>query len=117
MTKKLLVIGAYEAVYQNPIELRAGEFLWLSGKSDNWEGHVWLWAKSFEDGREGWVPDSLIVATASGRTTIRSDYSAVELSCRKGELVTRLDATHGWTLCQAESGEQGWIPDNCLQYV
>ncbi|MGI9364613.1 MAG: SH3 domain-containing protein [Rhizobiaceae bacterium] len=38
------------------------------------------------------------------------------MSCRKGELVTRLDATHGWTLCQAESGEQGWFPDNCLQH-
>lgn len=115
MTKKLLVIVAYEACYENPIELRAGDLLTLTGKRDNWEGHVWLWAKSSRDGREGWVPDNLIVAITSDKATIRSDYSAKELSCQKGQLVTRLDATHGWTLCQAGNGKLGWVPDHCLQ--
>jgi len=104
------VTAAWTASYDDPIALKAGEPLILTGRADIWEGgHRWLWAVA-PDGREGWVPDSLV---APGDRA-RRDYSAAELTVETGQRVEALDATHGWTLCRAEDGAEGWVPDGHL---
>ncbi len=102
------VTDAWQASYDDPVRLRAGEAVVLSGREDLWDGHRWLWGRD-PAGREGWLPDSLIEAGRALR-----DYSAMELSCRPGEVLDALEETHGWVLCRNASGAEGWVPRRCL---
>ena len=102
--RALVAEAAWRASYDDPIRLRAGECLTLTGRDDLWDGHRWLWAQA-GDGRQGWVPDTLV---ADGRAA--EEYSARELSCDAGEAVTGLRATHGWVWCSNAAGAEGWIP-------
>ena len=99
---------AHAASYANPIEVAKGQPVTLTSREDIWDGHRWLWAVS-EDGREGWVPDSLVTGTA--RNPVAScDYSAIEITCTAGETVEFLSQTHGWAWCRKSDGSEGWLP-------
>ncbi|MFQ6549836.1 SH3 domain-containing protein [Aestuariibius sp. 2305UL40-4] len=106
MSEKRRVTRTWTASYPDPISITAGARLDLTGKTDDWGGHIWLWAIA-PDGREGWVPDTL--PDDEGRA--RRDYSARELTCTEGDILLALDRTHGWTLCRSTSGAEGWVPD------
>ncbi|MCB2129054.1 MAG: SH3 domain-containing protein [Rhodobacteraceae bacterium] len=102
------VVEAWHAAYEDPIVLKAGEEFWLSDKTDNWDGHLWLWARN-QAGKEGWIPDSLVRRSA-GRTYATIGFSATELTCRNGEVLTASLELNGWALCQAAGGSIGWVP-------
>ena len=34
------VVADWDAAYDDPILLKEGEELWLTGKTDNWDGYV-----------------------------------------------------------------------------
>lgn len=85
----------------------------LTGRRDIWEGHQWLWAIA-SDGREGWIPDNLVVED-NGTTIANRDYSAIELSVGVGEFVNTGESTHGWVWCRNKSGAEGWVPLRCLK--
>jgi hypothetical protein len=105
---KLRVIEDWQATYADPIRLAAGDMLYLTGREDNWDGHIWLWARSL-DGLEGWVPDN-VICEAEGRHVAKGDYTAAELTCRRGQVLTAKKETHGWVFCIAEGGAAGWVP-------
>jgi SH3-like domain-containing protein len=107
------VIADWEASYENPIALAVGDEVWLSGKIDNWDGHVWAWAKD-RTGREGWIPDNL-AEDVGDRTYARSSFSAQELTCQSGEKLDGIDKTHGWVLCRNADGLVGWVPSRNLR--
>lgn len=46
------VIEDWHASYVDPIRLVAGELVHLTGRQDNLDGHIWLWARS-DAGLEG----------------------------------------------------------------
>ncbi|WP_316015238.1 SH3 domain-containing protein [Roseobacter sp. HKCCA0434] len=100
------VIADWTASYADPIRLRAGEAVRLTGREDIWDRHRWLWAEAGE--RVGWVPDDLV---ARGRAL--RDYSALELTVKAGEEVEAGPAQHGWRWCSGARGE-GWVPEWCL---
>ena len=102
------VIESHSATYLDAIAFRAGDPIVLSGKIDVWDGHRWLWATG-PDGKAGWVPDSF-VASGHGKTCAARDYSAAELTCRAGEILTASAEVHGWAWCRSDSGRQGWVP-------
>ena len=115
MPRRYCVSADWTATYADPITLEAGDPVSLSGRSENWDGHTWLWASN-EAGKEGWIPDSLI-RSADGAHTATKAYSAVELSCRTGETVIGVEQTHGWVLCRSEDGATGWVPKKNLELV
>ena len=98
----------WTATYHDPISIRRGEPVTLTGREDMWHGHRWLWAVA-RDGREGWVPDSLIDGDRA-----RQDYSAMELTCRAGDRLVTGASNHGWTWCTNPVGREGWVPEECL---
>lgn len=98
----------WQASYPDPIRFSAGEALCLTGRQEEWDGHLWLWARA-PDGREGWVPDTIARRTAAG-CIAGADYSAAELTCRSGERLTGESETHGWVFCRAPDGRTGWVP-------
>lgn len=101
------VLADWTASYDDPLRVAAGEAVALSGREELWDGHRWLWAEA--GGREGWVPDDLVVEGRALR-----DFDARELTVRAGEAVTVLTRTHGWVLCRAGDGRVGWVPERCL---
>ncbi|RVT84480.1 hypothetical protein DXV76_12415 [Rhodobacteraceae bacterium CCMM004] len=109
---RLAVRKPWTASYPDPLTVRAGEALTLTGRQEMWEGHLWLWARG-PDGREGWVPDTLPDAEGRAGTA----YSATELTCAPGDTVTALDRTHGWVRCRAADGTEGWVPETHLAPV
>lgn len=112
MPHHLTVIKPHTASYADPIVVRQGQPLELSGRVDVWDGHRWLWAAA-PDGREGWVPDNLVAGPEARSVAVR-DYSAMELTCASGERLERLAETHGWVWCQNATGEKGWVPLRCF---
>ncbi|MDD7973904.1 SH3 domain-containing protein [Roseinatronobacter alkalisoli] len=98
----------WHATYVNPIRFEAGEALYLTGRQDNWDGHMWLWAKA-ANGLEGWIPDTIVSKTNAGFVAIE-DYTAAELTCRTGQVVRGEKETHGWVFCRLQDGSAGWIP-------
>ena len=54
------VSTSYKAQYSDPIAFEPGDLLTLTGRSDNWNGNTWLWAVASKDGREGWIPLTLL---------------------------------------------------------
>jgi hypothetical protein len=109
-----VVVEDHNATYSDPIAVRAGDPIILSGAKDHWDGHLWLWAEG-PDGRSGWVPDT-IVEQINGKTCAARHYSAAELTCRKGEVVQVTEETHGWAWCCLETDQQGWVPLRNLGY-
>ena len=102
------VIADWTASYADPLQLAAGAPVQLTGRAERWDGHLWLWARA-GDGREGWIPDSLVRQGASG--PVASDaYAATELTCRAGEVVSAARAIHGWVWCRTATGRAGWVP-------
>lgn len=102
------VMKGHQASYQDPIRVKQGDAVSLTGREDVWDGHRWLWAVA-ADGREGWIPDDLIVEDGEPPRAAR-DYSAVELTCRAGESVEVRYETHGWGWCRNSAGREGWVP-------
>ena len=76
LPSRIFVIIAHVKSYADPIAAKKGDVVTLSGKTDIWDGHRWLWAAA-PDGREGWVPDGLIEAASPQKAN--RDYSAEEL--------------------------------------
>ena len=113
---KYRVIESWTATYADPIRIEAGQQLSLSGETYDWDGNLWLWAKSAADGKEGWIPDDL-PEERDGKVVSRETFSAIELTCVAGETVEGDVARHGWVWCKAEDGRLGWVPAKHLEAV
>lgn len=102
------VITDYQAVYPDPITMRAGEALEMSGKEDNWNGWIWVWCTN-QQGKSGWVPKGYVEQTG---TTVRArfDYEARELSVSVGEELIVEKEESGWMWCTNVHGKSGWVP-------
>jgi len=112
---RFIVVKDWVATYANPISISAGEQVELTGRQEDWDGHIWLWAKS-ADGLEGWIPDSLFDI---GKTLhlAKDDYTAVELSCQTGQVLSGIKETHGWVYCRSADGRLGWVPRRNLEQL
>ena len=109
---RVIVVEGWEASYDEPIAVTAGEVLELTDRTESWDGHTWIWAAA-PDGREGWVPDDLPEACAA-QFVAAYDYTAAELTCAAGEELTCSRETHGWSWCESAAGEAGWVPSGNL---
>ena len=102
------VTADHEASYPDPISIKQGDVLELSGEEYDWDGHLWLWAINTQ-GKTGWIPDTLASHTADG-CFAKKDYSAKELTCVTGQVLESFDTTHGWAWCRSQDGNEGWVP-------
>lgn len=113
MPNRYRVIAGWKATFKDPITLKAKDVVLVNGKTDTWEGHLWVWARN-NRGKEGWVPDTLI-ETIDGEHYAKDGFSAAELTCNVGEILVGLDETHGWILCRSKTGLEGWVPARNLE--
>ena len=108
------VVADHEASYPDPIIVRRGDFIFPTDRTEEWDGHLWIWAAAGV--REGWVPDDLIEQEReTGPARAAYDYSALELSITAGETVAALGERHGWVWCVNDEGDEGWAPARALE--
>jgi len=103
-----LATGSHASIFPNPVKIKVGEQFQLSGKADNWDGYIWLWAKT-TNGQEGWVPNDLPV-DKNQKTLAAYNYSAFELDVEAGEKICVLKESHGWAWYANSGGLEGWVP-------
>lgn len=102
------VVADYQQVYPDPIAVRAGERVTLTGREDNWHASIWVWGID-PRGKEGWLPRDAVVQHGD-HAVARYDFDARELTVSAGEQVTVERAESGWLWCVNGQGRQGWVP-------
>lgn len=108
-----MVMEAYPRPYETPIEADQGEVIQpLTGGSMQTDFMGWTWCIA-NDGRAGWVPNGWCEPSADGWKLLR-DYSALEHSVRRGDRLRLIFSESGFVFCEADSGEQAWLPDAVL---
>lgn len=109
-----VAVADYERPYPDPIVVRAGDLVLLDAERTRQTDFMgWTWCRG-PDGREGWVPNGWIIRDAEG-WRMRRDFSALELSVRKGDRVTLDFSESGFVFGRHATGEAGWLPDAVLR--
>ena len=61
--------------------------------------------------------ESMLKAADQPETEVVEDYSAVEISVKKGDVVVSLRPLGGWHWSKKMDGSVGWIPDYVLEQI
>jgi hypothetical protein len=104
------VVREYMAQYPDPITVREGDRVQVGTDDPEYPG--WWWCTG-PDGRAGWVPEQLLRREGQEGFMLR-DYTARELSVRRGAEVTVGEAMSGWVWAATADGLAGWIPMRCI---
>lgn len=110
-----VVSTAWEATYPHPLAGRERERVEATDRVEDWRetpGWRWRWCRDGH-GREGWVPDALLVVHGT-EATFREDYDARELTVAVGARLAVKRELAGWALCHTSDGARGWVPLECL---
>jgi len=102
----------FEIDYRRPLRLSKGDPVTVGKADTTWPG--WRWVTGF-DGESAWMHESMLEMETADRARAREDYSANELSVRRGERVDALREVEGWRWCRKADGEEGWIPSYTLR--
>jgi hypothetical protein len=108
-----VAVREYARSYDDPIAVAAGiEVVPDPERSAATDISGWVWCKS-PDGREGWVPEGWL-EQKDGRSVLKRDFSALELSVRPGDRIELILSESGFAYGRTAAGEQGWVPDGVL---
>jgi hypothetical protein len=113
------VTTPWEAIYSNVVAAQAGERVEATARQADWRenpGWIWRWCRD-SHGREGWVPEALLMVVNEGEATLSEDYDASELTVAAGTRVTVEREMAGWALCHTTdqtTPARGWVPLECL---
>jgi hypothetical protein len=103
----------YTVVDRSPLHIQAGDTVTVGPRDKSWPGWIWV---STQDGRGSYVPEDILEMDGT-RASIRTAFSARDLSVKSGEAVTALREISGWLWCRNASGEEGWLPEFVLRPV
>lgn len=108
------VLSDYRAPYDDPIQFQAAEIIEIDDqKKTSYPG--WVWGTN-QLGKSGWVPDQYLIRQATTAKTL-CDYNAIELTVKTGELVCLHKRQSGFVWASNQSGQEGWIPEDILEYL
>lgn len=108
-----VVVREYARPYDDPIAVAAGdEVVPDPERSAATDILGWIWCKA-SDGRGGWVPEGWL-ERKDGRSFLKRDFSALELSVRLGDRIELILSESGFVYGRTTAGEQGWVPDGVL---
>ena len=96
----------YTAQYADAIEFAAGVKIRVERGDSEFPG--WYWCR-IESGKEGWVHQSFLAATA-GDTVSTRDYCGREITVVEGECAVVVSILDGWAWVKLDDGRAGWIP-------
>ena len=89
---RAVVLETYAVQYPDPIKVAAGAAVTVMRRDDRFTR--WLWCRA-ADGREGWVPETILTATAPGPASVTEAYEATEVPVQEGTPVDILKEFDG----------------------
>lgn len=109
--KQYLVIENHTSEYPEPITFAKGAPLTKGEKYEGPEGwDNWLFCET-PGQKGGWVPEQIIEIVNDKTARALEDYTARELTVRKGDVLLGTRTLNGWVWCKsADSLESGWVP-------
>ena len=107
---KRVVQTPHKASFDVALAFSAGDRLTVEDRETEWEG--WLWCVG-ADGIGSWVPAAYIERDGAHGVASR-DYDATELTVAAGDVLTAHYEEAGWAWCTTATGENGWVPAECL---
>jgi SH3-like domain-containing protein len=103
---RLRALKPWRATYDPALAVAAGDRVTPGRLDDAYPG--WQWVVN-SGGLGGWIPAAIL---EGDRITIAFDTT--ELTVAPGDRLKPLDHRLGWTRCQTQDGQTGWVPDHCL---
>lgn len=104
-----LVIEPYKSPYPSPIIFHAGEEVTVSKEfQDDPEWKDWVWCEG-QFGNKAWAPKQFLEIEAK-RGVFLTEYNALELSVRNGEVLKVHEIVNGFTMAERSDGKIGWVP-------
>ncbi len=109
------VLKNWTQSYDPALKVARGDRVRAIKKDDHgWQG--WVWCTS-DNGLSGWLPVQVFDTLRMGETNcVTKDFDTKELTVKTGETLTITDRLNGWSWCENEQSQKGWVPDNCLEY-
>lgn len=101
----------YTVVDRSPLHLQYGDTVTAGPRDKSWPGWIWV---TTADGRGSYVPED-ILDYDTDVPTVRTAFSARDLSVTQGETVTALREVKGWLWCRNAAGQEGWLPEFVLR--
>lgn len=124
MEQRYAVSKKWEQSYPDPIVLRKEDRVIIDFSVENttpgWDN--WLWCIS-ADGLTGWVPAQILtvintITDDKKEAVVSADYSAIELTVEKGEILIGTTVLNGWVWCRHQNrAVEGWVPSDNLQLI
>lgn len=111
MNNAAVVIRDYTSAYPAPIVLKKASTAVISHCDLEYPGWVWIKPAS---GKAGWAPQQIFTHLNANEVVCLEDYTAHELSVRSGEIITVMKSLNGWYWALNDSGEFGWLPEECV---
>jgi len=96
-----------------PLCAGVGDRLLFERRPTEWKG--WLWCTNGR-GLKGWVPEDW-VSLEGDNCRMKRDYTSLELTVRKGEVLVVKETESGWAWAEDSDGCEGWVPLGCLEKV
>jgi hypothetical protein len=109
-----VVIRNYTSAFPDPISIKKSSTAVISHCDLEYRGWVWITLLS---GKAGWAPQQIFAPLSANEVICLEDYTAHELSVRSGEKITVIKSLNGWYWALRNSGEYGWVPEECVSIL
>ncbi len=110
---KWLVISDHTEEPSEPLCVRAGDLLRFERCPTKWQD--WIWCTD-RRGHTGWVPEGWVLIRGD-TCKMKRDYTSLELTVCRGEVLVVHETESGWAWAEKLSGEKGWVPLECLKQL
>nr|WP_159465746.1 SH3 domain-containing protein [Scandinavium goeteborgense] len=111
MSYSTLVIKEHISSYPDPVLIKKDETAIISHCDLEWRGWVWI---ILPGGKAGWAPQQIFCPFSSNEVICLEDYTAHELTVSPDEKLELIRSINGWYWAKKNSGEFGWIPQECI---
>jgi hypothetical protein len=109
-TRYFLVIESYRSPYPSPIIFHAGEQVRIRKEfTEDPEWKNWMWCEG-KRGNKSWVPKQYLEMETVSRGVFLTEYNALELSVRSGEVLKVHEIVNGFAMAEKSDGRLGWVP-------
>ncbi|WP_282610382.1 SH3 domain-containing protein [Pelagibius sp. Alg239-R121] len=114
-----MVIRSWERSYSPALSVKKGEQVETGVRDEAWPG--WIWCRN-DSGLGGWLPEELLSsnegggkAEGGGIAKTLEAFDTGELTVLAGQTVEGNKHRNGWDWCRNDSGQEGWVPSDCLK--
>lgn len=114
LSNAAVVIREYTSAFPDPISIKKASAVVISHSDLEYRGWVWV---TLPSGKAGWAPQQIFTPISTYEVICLEDYTAHELSVSSSERITVIKSLNGWFWALKNSGESGWVPEECVSIL